>query len=330
MPHTDSHPHRPKLLDQVRAAIRARQYSPRTEQAYLQWVRRYVLFHGRRHPATLDAAAVEAFLTDLATTRRVSTATQNQAASALLFLYREVLGLPFQPSRDVVRPYQPRRLPTVLTRHEVRLVLGELTGQQRLAASLMYGTGLRLMETLGLRFKDIHLERREIRIRRGKGGDDRIAILPAALRTDVRRQLDSVRRRHDTDLKHDAGWVDLPGALALKMPGEARQLAWQYFFPAARTYIDPRTRQRRRHHLHETAVQRAVTDAVRRSGIAKRATCHTFRHSFATHLLEAGYDIRTIQELLGHRDLKTTMIYTHVLNRGPLGVRSPLDALMDD
>ncbi|MGH7444937.1 MAG: integron integrase [Longimicrobiales bacterium] len=320
-------PQKPRLLDQVRTAIRARQFSPRTEEAYVGWIRRYVLYHGKRHPAELDDSAVTAFLAHLAETRQVSASTQTQAASALLFLYREVLRQPIDPPHDVTRPPKPRRLPIVLSRPEVAAVLAEMRGQQRLVASILYGSGLRLMEALQLRVKDVHLDRHEITIRAGKGGHDRIAILPAAVRADMRRQIERVRAQHEKDLRRHAGWVAMPTGLERKMTGAGSQLAWQYLFPAARSHLDPVSGQRRRHHLHETAVQRAVGQAAKRAHIAKRATCHTFRHSFATHLLEDGYDIRTIQELLGHSDVSTTMIYTHVLNRGARGVRSPLDTL---
>lgn len=323
-------PREPKLLDRVGLAIRSRQYSPRTESAYVNWIRRYVLYHGKRHPAELDGAAVAAFLTHLASVHHVSAATQSQAASALLFLYGEVLGIELELPHDIARPRKPRRLPTVLTRQETAAVLNEMSGQHQLVARLLYGAGLRLLEALQLRVKDVHLERNEITVRNGKGGHDRVAILPAAVRTDLKRQIDRVRRRHARELECGAGWVALPAGLDRKMPYAARELAWQFVFPAARSHIDPASGQRRRNHLHETAIQRAVADAVRRIRLPKRATCHTFRHSFATHLLESGYDIRTIQELLGHRNVKTTMIYTHVLNRGGLGVRSPLDTLIQD
>jgi integron integrase len=314
----------------VRHAIRARHFSPRTEDAYVGWIRRYVLFHGKRHPRDLDARHVAAFLSHLAIEHRISAATQRQASAALQFVYREVLDIEIEPARDIARPHVGRRLPIVLSRHEVRLILGHIAGAQHLVASLLYGSGLRLMESLQLRLKDVQLERREIMIRDGKGARDRITPMPAALRPLLEQQIARVRAQHERDLRHDAGWVALPAALDRKMPSASRMPAWQYLFPAARQHTDPESSQRRRHHLHQSAVQRAVTEAVRASGIAKRATCHTFRHSFATHLLEAGYDIRTIQELLGHSNVKTTMIYTHVLNRGALGVRSPLDSLFDD
>jgi integron integrase len=318
---------RPKLLGQVRLAVRARQFSQRTEAAYVGWVRRYVRYHGVRHPADLDGADVARFLTHLAAERGVSSSTQRQAAAALAFLYDKVLCLPLEVPHAVARPRAGRPVPVVLDRAEVRLVLEELSGQQQLVAQLLYGAGLRLLEALQLRVKDVQLDRGEIVVRAGKGDRDRVAILPAALRPELQRQIERVRRRHDLDLRHGAGWTALPGALGRKMPAAGRQLAWQFLFPASRLHTDRATGQRRRHHLHETAVQRAVAVAVRRAVPGRRATCHTFRHSFATHLLEDGYDIRTIQELLGHSSVKTTMIYTHVLNRGTRGVRSPLDRL---
>lgn len=318
---------RPKLLEQVARACRARQYSARTAEAYAGWVRRYVLYHGRRHPAELGGDHVAAFLSHLANDGGVATATQSQAASALLFLYREVLGLEVDVPPGIARPHRTRRVPVVLTRGEVAAVLAELSGTKRLVAALMYGSGLRLMEALQLRIKDVDLTRREITVRHGKGGSDRITMLPAALVPELKRQMAKVRQQHEKDTARGAGAVVLPTALARKMPGAARQYGWQWLFPAGREHTDPTTGERRRHHLHESAVQRAVTDAVRSSRIGKRATCHTFRHSFATHLLDSGYDIRTVQELLGHRNVKTTMIYTHVLNRGGRGVTSPFDVL---
>jgi integron integrase len=320
----------PRLLDRIRLAIRARQYSARTENVYVAWIRRFVLYHGKKHPLDLDETAIVEFLTYLASDCAVSTSTQNQAASALLFMYREVLGLAIEPPQGVVRPTKPRRLPVVLTRAEVQAVLREIDGTKNLVASLMYGSGLRLLEALQLRIKDLDLERREISIRQGKGGDDRVTVLPAALRNQISRQINHVRNQHAADSRRGAGWVALPHALARKSSDAGRQLQWQWLFPATRIHTDKGTGQQRRHHLHETSIQRAVGTAVRRAGITKRATCHTFRHSFATHLLEDGYDIRTVQELLGHKNVKTTMIYTHVLNRGGLGIRSPFDRLATD
>jgi integron integrase len=325
--HSDSDPTKPKLLEQVRQACRTRQYSRNTADAYVGWIRRYVLHHGRRHPAELGPDDVAAYLSHLANEGNVSASTQNQAASALLFLYRAVLALAMEVPHGVVRPRRPRRLPVVLTRAEAAAVLRELTGASRLVALLLYGAGLRLLEALHLRIKDIDTTRCEIIVRHGKGGDDRITMLPTSLRRAVERQMSQVREVHDADLRRGAGWVALPGALSRKFPGASRQPQWQWLFPASRVHVDQQSGERRRHHFHETAVQRAVTAAVRAAGVNKRASCHTFRHSFATHLLEDGYDIRTVQELLGHRNVKTTMIYTHVLNRGGLGVRSPLDRL---
>lgn len=318
---------KPKLLEQVRDACRARHFSRRTEEAYVGWIRRYIHFHSKRHPAELGASEVSAFLSDLAVQRSISTSTQNQAASGLLFLYREVLGIAIEPPQGVVRPRKPRRLPIVLSREEVAAVLRQLDGTKLLVAKLLYGSGLRLLEALQLRVKDIAIERGELQVRDGKGGDDRVTVLPEAVRSDLLRHIERIADQHRRDVRQGAGWAELPTALGKKRPAAGRDLAWQFVFPAARQHTDPATGQRRRHHLHESAIQRAVADAVRRSGIRKQASCHTFRHSFATHLLDDGYDIRTIQELLGHKNVNTTLIYTHVLNRGGRGVRSPLDRL---
>jgi len=311
----------------VREAIRARHYSPRTEQAYVGWLRRFVRYHGRRHPRDLGQAEIEAFLTHLAVKRNVSPATQSQALSALLFLYREVLQQDLPWLENVVRAKPRLRVPVVLTEAEVAAVLEQLHGVHRLAGMLMYGAGLRLLEALRLRVKDVDFGRREIVVRSGKGAKDRRTMLPAATVDPLQRQLEWAKQQHDEDLATGAGWVELPGALHEKLGKAARGWPWQWVFPATRRYRCRETGQRRRHHLHESAMQRAMTTAVRLSGIPKRASSHTLRHSFATHLLEAGYDIRTIQELLGHSDVATTMIYTHVLNRGGSGVRSPLDRL---
>jgi integron integrase len=308
-------------------AIRSRHFSRRTEEAYVAWVRRFVLFHGKRHPALMGEAEITRFLSNLATESRVAASTQNQALSALLFLYRQVLRKEVAWLEGVVRAKAPRRLPVVLTREEVKRILSNLHGQQHLAATLLYGAGLRLLECLRLRVKDVDLARNEITVRGGKGGKDRRTMLPATASEPLRVQIERVRAQHQRDLAAQAGWVALPGALAQKYPNAGRMLAWQWIFPATRHYLDPATRQRHRHHLHESVLQRAVREAVLKAGISKPASCHTFRHSFATHLLEDGYDIRTVQELLGHQDVSTTMIYTHVLNRGGLGVRSPADRL---
>ena len=320
-------PGRARLLEEVERACRVRQFSDRTAEAYAGWIRRYVVFHGKRHPRDLDGEAISAFLSHLATEREVSVSTQRQAASALLFLYGEVLRIPVSIPSGIARPARPRRLPTVLSRSEVLSLLDEVPGLSGLVANLLYGAGLRLMEALNIRMKDLSFDRSEIVIRSGKGGHDRMAILPNTLEPRLRKQVERVRVRHHQDLRANGGWVDVPGALARKIPSCGRDLSWQYTFPASRQYMDSATGQLRRHHLHESAIQREVSSAARRAEIGKRVTCHTLRHSFATHLLENGYDIRTIQELLGHRNVKTTMIYTHVLNRGAGGVISPLDRL---
>jgi len=321
-------PRQPRLLDRVRDALRARHGSRRTEKSYVAWIRRYILFHGKRHPAEMGAAEVTQFLSALAVQGNVAASTQNQALSALLFLYRHVLEVELPWLDSVVRAKQSERLPVVLTREEVRAVLRELDGPPRLMAIVLYGAGLRLLECAHLRVKDVDFAANQIVVRAGKGDRDRVTMLPAAVKTDLVRHLELVKSQHDADLRRGAGWVELPWALARKYPNAGREWVWQWVFPATRFYIDRVSGQRRRHHLHESVLQRAVKEAVRRAGIPKRATCHTFRHSFATHLLEDNHDIRTVQELLGHRDVSTTMIYTHVLNRGPAGVRSPADRLL--
>jgi len=318
----------PKLLDQVHRAIRARHFSWRTEKAYIGWIKRFIIFHGKRHPATLGEAEVTAYLSTLATRDHVSSSTQNQALSAIIFLYRIVLGKHLEWMDGVVRAKRAVRLPIVLSRDEVRAVLAEMRGTPWLMASLMYGAGLRLLECARLRVKDVDFERLEITVRNGKGGKDRRTMLPVSLRRALATHVGRVRRLHERDLRRRLGSVALPEGIERKYPRGAWEWGWQWVFPATRQYRDLETGRFRRHHLHETVVQRAMKDAVRRAGIAKPASCHTLRHSFATHLLEAGYDIRTIQELLGHSDVSTTMIYTHVLNKGGQGVRSPLDGVL--
>ena len=317
--------HAPKLLDQVRGKIRLKHYSIRTEQAYVDWIRRFILHFGKRHPRELGAANVEAFLTHLAVAGNVAASTQNQAKSALLFLYREVLETELPWLDNVERARAPKRLPVVLTREEVQGVLGRLTGTHWLIASLLYGAGLRIMEGLRLRVKDVEFSRKEILVRDGKGFKDRVTMLPAALAAPLAEHLKRVKALHEQDLAAGRGAVHLPYALERKYPGAARDWGWQYVFPSANLSEDPRSGIERRHHLQDQAVQRAMRQAVRDAGVNKPATPHTLRHSFATHLLEGGYDIRTVQELLGHADVSTTMIYTHVLNRGGRGVTSPLD-----
>jgi len=318
---------KPKLLEQVRQRIRARHYSRRTEKAYVHWIKRYIFFHDKRHPVEMGAAEVTAFLTSLAVRDRVAASTQNQALNALLFLYREVLEVELPWLDGLVRAKRPEHLPVVLTRDEAQAVVDALEGVPRLMALLLYGAGLRLLECCRLRVQDVDFAANQITIRDGKGSKDRMTMLPAAVKANLARHIERVRKHHARDLAHGAGWVELPWALGRKYPNAGREWGWQWIFPATRFYIDRATGQRRRHHLHESVVQRAVREAVLKAGIVKRATCHTLRHSFATHLLEDGYDIRTVQELLGHRDVSTTMIYTHVLNRGPAAVRSPADRM---
>ena len=321
-------PRPPRLLDRVRHALRARHASRTTEKAYVAWIRRFILYHDKRHPTEMGSSEVTKFLTALAVDGNVAASTQNQALSALLFLYRHVLDQDLPWLDGVVRAKRPARLPVVLTRDEVRAVIHALRGPPRLMAVLLYGAGLRLLECARLRVKDVDFASNQVVIRGGKGEKDRVTMLPAAVREDLAGHLEAVREQHQADVRQGAGWVELPGALARKYPHAGREWGWQWVFPATRFYVDRVTGQRRRHHLHESVLQRAVKHAVRRAGLAKPATTHTFRHSFATHLLEDGHDIRTVQELLGHRDVSTTMIYTHVLNRGPGGVRSPADRLL--
>ena len=318
-------PPQPRLLDRVRDRIRFRHYSIRTEQAYVDWIKRFIRFHGKQHPATMGAAEVERFLTDLAVVHNVSASTQNQAQSALLFLYKDVLGDELPWLDGVERAKKPIRLPVVLTRQETLAVLRELHGIHNLIGRLLYGTGMRILEAMRLRVKDVEFDRRAIIVRDGKGGKDRVTVLPATMVAPMRQQLRRAYLLHQRDLAQGYGRVYLPHAFAKKYPAADQEWAWQYVFPAIARSHDPRSDVARRHHISDQAFQRAMKQAVRDSGLSKPATPHTLRHSFATHLLESGYDIRTVQELLGHSDVSTTMIYTHVLNRGGRGVISPLD-----
>jgi integron integrase len=314
----------PKLLDRLRAEIRLRHYSIRTEETYVDWARRFILFHDKRHPKNMGAAEVTAFLTHLAAERNVSASTQNQAKSALLFLYREVLGSELPWLDEVIAAKAAKRLPVVLTQTEVRRLLEGTSGTMGLVISLLYGTGMRLLEGLRLRVKDVEFTRREIVVREGKGNKDRVTVLPENLILPLKAHLEKVKALHERDLQAGFGEVYLPAALALKYPSAARAWGWQYVFPSPVRSVDPRTGLERRHHVYEASVQRAVREAAKLADIHKPVTPHVLRHSFATHLLQAGYDIRTVQELLGHKDVATTMIYTHVLNKGGRGVVSPL------
>jgi integron integrase len=313
------------LVDETRRVIRLRHYSIRTEEAYVHWIRRFIRFSGGRHPREMGQPEIAAFLSHLAVDRNVAASTQNQALNAISFLYKRVLNQELGDLGAVVRAKKPRKLPVVLTRTEVMELLSRLDGTPRLASGLMYGAGLRLMEAVRLRAKDLDLERCELVVRNGKGGRDRITVLPARLVSPLRGQLARARTLHLADLAEGMGSVFMPGALARKFRGADREWSWQYVFPAAARSRDPRSGAIRRHHFGESTVQRAVKRAVRETGIVKSASCHSLRHSFATHLLESGYDIRTVQQLLGHRSVTTTMVYTHVLNRGGLAVQSPLD-----
>lgn len=317
--------HKPRLLGEVRTRLRTKRYSLRTEQAYLYWIKRFVRESGLRHPCDLGGLEVEGFLSRLAVRHHVAASTQNQALAAILFLYREVLQLELPWMENAIRAKSPRRLPVVLAKSEVLALFGELAGREALMAGLLYGSGLRLMECLRLRVKDVDLARNEVIVREGKGAKDRRTMLPHRLRAALQVQLDIVRVQHARDLEAGFGAVYLPNALARKYPGEERRLGWQYVFPASRRSIDPRDGRRKRHHLDPNVLQRALRTAAKATGIVKPVTPHTLRHCFATHLLESGSDIRTVQELMGHKDVATTQIYTHVLNRGPGAVLSPLD-----
>lgn len=320
-------PPKSSLLASLIEQMRLRHFSPRTIDTYVNWVLRFIKFHGKRHPRDLGRDHVQDFLSSLAIRFNVSASTQNQALAAIGFLYREVLNLPLEDSEALARAKRPVRLPVVLTRDEVRRLISEMDGTPQLVAMLLYGTGMRVLECLQLRVKDVDFGGKQILIRAGKGNKDRVTMLPSASESRLREHLEEVQITHAKDLRRGGGRVDVPGALARKYPKASTEFRWQWVFPATRTHVDIVTREIRRHHLHATVIQRAVADAVRSAGLMKRATCHTFRHSFATHLIEDGYDIRTVQELLGHTDVRTTMIYTHVLNKGGRGVRSPMDAL---
>jgi integron integrase len=318
--------HRPKkLLDQVRDAIRLKHYSIRTEESYVTWIKRYILFHNKRHPNEMASAEIEEFLTHLAVDQKVAASTQNQALSALLFLYRDVLKTPLDLPIHAMRAKKPKRLPTVLTKEETLTVIERLSGTQRLMAKLLYGGGLRLTECLRLRVKDLDFAQRQIIVRDGKGMEDRVTMLPESLIGPLQEHLSHVKRIHAQDVAQKVGPVYLPFALERKYPHAGRLWIWQYVFPSDRLSEDPRTGIMRRHHANESGLQKAVSQAGRSVRLNKRISCHTFRRSFATHLLQQGYDIRTVQELLEHKDVKTTMVCTHVLNRGGLAVHSPLD-----
>ncbi|WP_350016251.1 integron integrase [Rhodanobacter sp. IGA1.0] len=320
-----SGPSAPRLMDEVRRVLRLKHYSIRTEEAYVGWIRRFILANGKRHPREMGEAEVEAFLSALAVQGKVAAATQNQALAALLFLYKQVLNIELPWMEGVVRAKRPQRVPVVLSRDEVTRALARMDGRPWLLASLLYGTGMRLMEVLRLRIKDVDFARNEIAVRDGKGGKDRHTMLPRSLAEPLLREMERARLLHEADLASGFGAVWLPQALARKYPGAPREIGWQYVFPAAERSIDPMDGIERRHHFGDAVLSRALKAACRAVGIAKPVSAHTLRHSFATHLLESGYDIRTVQELLGHKDVATTQIYTHVLNRGGHGVLSPLD-----
>jgi len=317
----------PRLMDRMREQMRCRHYSHRTEETYCAWVKRFIFFHHLRHPKEMGEKEINEFLSRLAIEGKIGASTQNQALSALLFLYRNVLKREIDDLGDVVRARRTKRLPVVMTREEVRALMDRLDGQPWLMACLMYGAGLRLNECIGLRVQDIDFGGNQVMVRSGKGSKDRVTMLPQASRQPLLVQLRRVKAIHDKDLADGYGRVTLPDAVARKYRSAAHEWRWQFVFPQRNRWIDRRTRQQGRHHVDESIIQKAVAMAVRDAGILKRATCHTLRHSFATHLLESGYDIRTVQELLGHKDVRTTMVYTHVLNRGGKGVRSPMDGI---
>ena len=322
------HSPKKKLLDQVREKLRLKHYSFRTEGTYTSWIKRFILFHGKRHPAEMGAREIEAFLSHLAVNRRVAASTQNQAFNAILFLYRHVLGIRIDDAINAVRAKRPKRLPTVMSREEVATLLEAMSGTSKLMCKLMYGSGLRTMECIRLRVKDLDFKINQILVRDGKGSKDRITVFPEQVKNELLGHLERVRMLHQADLAEGRGEVYLPFALDRKYPGASRQWGWQYVFPSETLSKDPRSGKIRRHHLYQTTLHRAVKKAVRLSGIHKPISCHAFRHSFATHLLEDGNDIRTVQELLGHQDVSTTLIYTHVLNSGGHGIISPLDSMI--
>ena len=317
----------PKLLDRVRNLIRTKHYSIRTEEAYVSWIKRFILFHGKRHPRDMGENEISAFLTDLAVNRNVSASTQNQAFNALLFLYRNVLQMEFGELENVERAKRPKRLPVVFTKEEIKKIIDQLETCKWIMAQLMYGAGLRVMECVRLRVKDIDFGYRQILVRDGKGQKDRVTMLPEIVSSPLKIHLEKVKSVHERDLKAGFGNVYLPFAIERKYKYAERSWAWQYVFPATKRSIDPRALVERRHHIAESVIQRAIKQAIRNAGISKTGNCHALRHSFATHLLEAGYDIRTVQDLLGHKDVSTTMLYTHVLNKGGRGVQSPGDML---
>ena len=317
---------KPRLIDQVRNVLRVHHYSVRTEDNYIQWIRRFIFFHNKRHPIEMGEKEICAFLTHLAVDKHVSASTQNQALSALLFLYKKVLQVDLDWIDDVVRAKRPKRLPVVLTKTEVNTLLSAMTGTSSIVVRLLYGTGMRLMEAVRLRIQDIDFDQNQIVVRSGKGDKDRITMLPASMADELMRHFQKVRDLHNNDLEEGYGRVYLPFALDRKYPNAGLEFGWQYCFPSLKRSVNPRTGQVGRHHINEKNIGRSIKTAARRVGIYKRVSSHTMRHSFATHLLESGYDIRTVQELLGHKDVSTTMIYTHVLNKGGRGVKSPLDA----
>jgi integron integrase len=324
IPTTDN---KPKLLTQLSQAIRSRHYSRKTEATYIYWIKRFIFFHHVRHPQEMAEPEINAFLTNLAVKEHVSASTQNQALCAIIFLYKHVLNRKIGDIGEVIRAKQSRYAPVVLTKDEAKAVVSHLSGDKKLMVSLMYGTGLRLMECLRLRVQDIDFSRNEITVRDGKGAKDRITMIPELLKEHLRQHLVKVKSIHENDIKDGWGYVQMPYALDRKYPNATRDWRWQWVFPQEKRWKNTKTGEQGRHHVHETLLQKAVKESVMQTGIAKRIGCHTFRHSFATHLLENGYDIRTIQELLGHKDVSTTMIYTHVLSKGGHGVRSPFDGL---